>query len=91
MAQVKGQKSREEKQPPLIVQELGTAVWKALKQYFATHPPALLRIQHLERVYDRNESTWRRRKFYVGRSNHRERIARGSDERGDEWKEGIQY
>lgn len=86
LAKVKGQKSREEKQPPLMVQELGTAVWKALKQYFATHPPALLRIQHLERVYDRNESIWQRRKFYVGRSNYRDRIARKSDERGDEWQ-----
>ena len=59
----------------------GGVVQRAIAQYFATHPPATLRIRHLTEVYERNASAWESREFYVGRSNYRERVGRASEER----------
>lgn len=78
--------SRQGEKPPLMVQEVGSALQKALRQYFATHPPPERRIQQLERVFERNARAWRGQKFYIGSSNYRDRIPRASEERPHEWQ-----
>ncbi len=72
-------------EPTLMVREVGVALGKALQQYFATHPPAKLRIRQLEQATKRNARAWQGQRFYVGKSNYRDRIPRGSVEREDEW------
>lgn len=86
LAKVWERRKQEEKQPTLMVQELGGAVWTALEQYFATHPPAELRIGQLKRVAERNARVWQGQRFYIGRTNYRDRVPRGSDERSGEWR-----
>ncbi len=83
LAKVKGDGGRKERRekPTLMVEELGTAVGKALEQYFATHPPTAKRIRQLEQVLERNARAWRGQTFYIGRSNYTDRIPRSSDER----------
>jgi len=75
----------EAKQPTLIVQELGTALGKALDQYFETHPPTQLRIHELGGAVKRNARAWAGRQFYAGRTNYRDGVPRVSDERENEW------
>lgn len=84
LAKVKGERSQREEKPTLMSAELGTALKKALEHYFATHPPSSKRAQQLERLFERNAPTWRLQKFYVGRSNYRDRIPRSSEERPEE-------
>ncbi len=75
------------KKPTLMVEELGTALGKALERYFATHPPTDKRIRELTQVLERNARAWRGQKFYVGRSNHRNRAPRSQWEDDGEWRE----
>lgn len=66
-AMIQGEAKETGEQPTLMLGELGAALGKALEQYFATHPPAHLRVRHLERTYQRNASDWKSREFRVGR------------------------
>ncbi len=83
LAAVKRERERKEQRekPTLMVEEVGTALKKALEHYFATHPPSSKRAQQLERLFERNARAWRGQKFYVGRSNYQDRIPRSSEER----------
>jgi hypothetical protein len=56
--------------PAYLIEELGAAVWEALKEYFQTHPSMPDRIREITGVLRRNESDWKERKSYVGRLNH---------------------
>lgn len=71
--------------PTTMVEELGTALGKALEQYFATHPVTETRIRELNRVFTRNARAWQGQRFYVGRSNYQDRIPRANSERSGEW------
>ncbi|MGH7351177.1 MAG: M48 family metalloprotease [Candidatus Methylomirabilales bacterium] len=86
LATVQRERERKEQRekPTLMVEEVGTALKKALEHYFATHPPSSKRAQQLERLFARNAPTWRLQKFYIGRSNYRDRIPRSSEERPEE-------
>jgi predicted Zn-dependent protease len=74
------------KKPTLIVEELGVAIGRALEQYFATHPPPETRIRQLHLVFRRNQGSWRGNKFYIGRANYKERVARSKWQRPGEWR-----
>jgi Zn-dependent protease with chaperone function len=67
--------TRQATPPTLITQELGAAVWEALKEYFRTHPSWTDRLRGNATVLQRNERQWKSQSFYVGRANHAERIS----------------
>jgi hypothetical protein len=67
--------SRRGAPPVSLTEELGEAVWEALKEYFRTHPSWPDRIREIIGVLRRNESDWSGKMFYVGRSNHAERVS----------------
>jgi Zn-dependent protease with chaperone function len=70
------QKQTRQRTPPgSVTEELGTAVWEALKEYFQTHPSWPDRIREIAGVLQRNESQWINKTFYVGRSNLAERMS----------------
>lgn len=81
------ERGEKRKKPTLMVEELGTAVGTALEHYFATHPPTEKRTQQLHLVFQRNQRAWRGQRFYIGRSNYMDRVARSSSERASEWRE----
>jgi len=78
------QAKKPREKPTLMVGELGIALEKALEHYFATHPPTDKRVRQLESVINQNASAWRGQRFYVGRSNYRDRIPRSSEARPEE-------
>lgn len=65
--------------------EITRALSKALRDYFAAHPPFLNRIDELRSLLDWNMATWEGRSFYVGASNHRDLLSRTQDERAEEF------
>jgi Zn-dependent protease with chaperone function len=70
------QKQARQRIPPgSVTEEVGAAVWEALKEYFQTHPSWSDRIREIAGVLQRNESQWINKKFYVGRSNLAERTS----------------
>jgi predicted Zn-dependent protease len=88
MHEVEERRSRQsEPPPPTMTGELGRVLWNALGRYLASHPPTPGRARDLATLLERNESDWRGRRFYVGRSNYSDRTSRVSDERELEWVE----
>ncbi|MDX1780989.1 MAG: tetratricopeptide repeat protein, partial [Thalassovita sp.] len=65
--------------------EITRALSEALEDYFATHPPFLERMDELRALLDWNMAAWQGREFYVGASNHRDRLSRAQDERAEEF------
>jgi len=63
-----------------VAGELGGALAKSLDDYFATHPPAALRVPSIKKAIERNAAAWRGREFYVGRRNYAEWRARSKRE-----------
>ena len=76
---------RKKKQSGLMIGELGQAIGDAFDQYFATHPPTPSRVRQFVRLYGRNESGWLGKRFYLGRSNIENRIARATNDWPEEW------
>jgi len=62
--------------PTLMVEEIGGAVWKALEQYFASHPTFRDRIHHDALVYERNKDVWNSEWFYDGKINYEKRTSK---------------
>ena len=65
--------------------EITRALSEALEAYFATHPPFLDRLDELRSLLDWNMSAWEGRDFYLGASNHRDRLSRRQAERAEEF------
>ena len=60
--------------------------FRTTKQSFLSAAvPSNYSIRQLEQAAKRNARAWQGRPFYTGRTNDRDRIPRGSDEREDEW------
>jgi len=69
-----GQSERDK--PTLMVEEIGGAVWKALEQYFASHPSFKDRLHHDSLVFERNKRSWDGQWFYNGKSNYENRLSK---------------
>ena len=80
-----GHTSRARHQPTEPATELGQAVSDALRDYFATHPDTLSRMRDIEAIFDQNMAAWKGHRFYIGRSNLKDLVARSKDERADEF------
>ncbi len=86
LERLQGRGREEPARPAGMAQEAAVAMSKALEQYFATHPPAEVRVRRLEDVEALNRAAWRGQRFYVGRSNYQDRVPRSRSERPGEWK-----
>jgi hypothetical protein len=73
--------------PGTMTGEAGKAVIGALRQYFETHPYGETRVRQLMSLYRKNASRWEGKRFYLGRSNLRDRQSRSVSERDEEWVE----
>lgn len=82
---VQGAASGKRKPARFITQELASAVFVGLEDYMASHPPWSERIDQMYVALVKRDGGWRGRKFYVGRSNHTDRISRAEDRRSSEW------
>lgn len=80
-----GQEEAESEQTQGPEGEIARALSEALEAYFATHPPFLDRLDELRSLLDWNMAAWEGREFYVGASNHRDRLSRTQDERAEEF------
>jgi predicted Zn-dependent protease len=60
----------------------------ALDDYFATHPPSPERLTHLERAWHEQRLDVEAGTWYLGRENHRLRVARSERELAGEWITG---
>jgi outer membrane protein OmpA-like peptidoglycan-associated protein len=83
---LEGVASGARKPPKFMVEELTSAVFAGLRDYFATHPATGDRIVEMSRTLAKNEPEWGGKLFYSGRSNHAERISRASSDRSAEWR-----
>jgi len=67
------------------VAEAAAIIPDALSRYLATHPPADRRIEVVRRTLGNDETAWRGRRLYTGRSNLEERLSVDAAPREDEW------
>jgi hypothetical protein len=64
-----------------MIEELTSAVLAGATDYLKSHPDWRDRIDLQAKTLAKNEPDWRGRVFYVGRSNHADRISRAEDDR----------
>ena len=74
MARMQTRFGRPDTTPGNVVEEGAQATEKALRNYFATHPPFPDRIQKLERARVEMHLPVERRRWFLGTRNHRDRI-----------------
>jgi predicted Zn-dependent protease len=73
---LEAERRQPEQESGTVAGEIGGALVKALESYFATHPPAALRVPAIKKAIARNAAGWRGREFYVGRRNYEKWRAR---------------
>jgi predicted Zn-dependent protease len=68
-----------------MVGEITGALVQSLQSYFATHPPASVRMPAIENALERNAAAWQGQKFYVGKQNYETWRSRSEMDLPGEW------